>query len=207
MYLSKLILNVRNRSVQRDLSDCQSMHRTIMAAFPGRSRQAPRSEWGVLYRVDGSQTRRQTSVLIQSGVKPDWSQLPEGYTLGEPAVKPVGDQYAQIREGRVLHFRLLANPTRKIKTKSGPNGEKRNGQRVELLGEEDQLAWLDRKAEDAGFQPLDVQIVGKGRAYEALGHHPAGALTLKGVEFEGRLVVRDQPRFVQALQHLSLIHI
>ena len=200
MYLSRLILNPRNRSAQRDLANCQSMHQTVMSAFPPLDGQAARAQLGVLFRVDHEAGTGRTVVLVQSKTEPDWSRLPEGYTLGAPVGKSVGMQYGQIREGRILRFRLLGNPTRKIDTKSGPNGEKRNGHRVELFREADQLAWLERKALDAGFQPVEVQIVGKGSALEAKGRHPAGDLVLKGVVFEGRLQVRDQARFIETLE-------
>ena len=84
---------------------------------------------------------------MQSQVRPEWA-LPKGYLVEEhgelenPACKPVDDFYAALTEGMTLRFRLRANPTRRIETKSGTDGQRRNGKRVELRGEEQWLALL-----------------------------------------------------------------
>ncbi|MER3437012.1 MAG: type I-E CRISPR-associated protein Cas6/Cse3/CasE, partial [Chloroflexota bacterium] len=41
LYLSRLILNPRNREVRRDLADCQRLHQRIMTGFPGAAGNAP----------------------------------------------------------------------------------------------------------------------------------------------------------------------
>ncbi|MHB9145228.1 MAG: type I-E CRISPR-associated protein Cas6/Cse3/CasE [Symbiobacteriia bacterium] len=201
MYLSRLVLNLRDREVQHDLADCQSMHQRIMGAFPAVEGESARAELGVLYRADTDHRNGGVTLLVQSLVEPDWSKLPEHYLLGTAAQKYVTGHYRRIAAGSVLRFRLLANPTRRIDTKSGPNGEKRNGRRVELTREDDQLAWFDRKALDAGFRSLELRVVGKGPALDVTGRHPAGKVVLKGVVYEGRLVVKDQERFRHALEH------
>ena len=50
MYLSRLILNPRNRRVQREVTDPYQMHRSIMRAFPDGLK--PEEE-RVLFRVEG----------------------------------------------------------------------------------------------------------------------------------------------------------
>lgn len=202
MYLSRLLLNPKSRAVCRDLADCQALHRTLMSAFP--QVEAPggaRERYGVLHRLDLDRRRGRLTLLVQSRIPPDWSHLPGDYLLEDaeaenPAVKPVAHIYQSIPAGAVFSFRLRANPTRKIDTKTGPDGRRRHGRRVELLLEEQQLAWLARKAQGGGFDLLAVRVSGtakeKGRK-----SGPAGlSVTVAGVLFEGLLRVIDPDTFV-----------
>jgi len=201
-YLSRLLLNPRSRGVRRDLADCQAMHRTVLSAFPDQPDGVQaRAGLGVLYRVETDPHARQTLVLVQSHGEPDWRQLETGYLLlanGEmdnPACKAVSIQYAVIAAGVHLRFRLQANPTRKIDTKSGADGLKRNGRRVDLHREDEQLTWLARKGEQHGFGVLSVRT----RTERSVGLRSGGRLTFGGVVFDGLLVVRDADSFKAAL--------
>ena len=202
MYLSRLVLNPMSRDVQRDLADCQALHRTLMSAFPQTS-DRPRQHFGVLYRLEPSE---HLILLVQSMAMPDWKGLRAGYVQEEPMVKSLTEQYSRLRDGMVLRFRLAANPTRKIDTKTGSDGKRRNGKRVVLRREEEQLAWLVRKARDGGFELLslpsrpdivDVAVLPIGT--DRQGKHPNGRLVFGGVLFEGRLKILDAQRFRQVL--------
>ncbi len=217
MYLSRLILNPRHRDVQRDIADCQQLHRTVMALFPAAGAGDPRAALGVLFRLDAGQQNGRLSLLVQSSVAPDWTRLPPGYladTEGEPpnpACKSVAAQYAGLAAGTRLAFRLRANPTRKIDTRSGPDGQRRHGRRVELRAEQDQLAWLRRKGEECGFAlvqararpaPLGVAPPGKQTGTRESAGEGAGLrqrLTFAAILFEGELVITDAERFRAAL--------
>lgn len=223
IYLSRLILNPRSHDVQRDLADCQAMHRTVMSAFPPApvGGEGGREHFGVLYRLDTPPHGQGPPVLlVQSFARPDWSGLPRSYLLppgGEsinPACKRVDDRYARLEIGTVLRFRLRANPTRKVDTRSGPDGSHRNGRRVELRQDAEQVAWLERKAEQGGFRLLTVggrhdapavqasavaRVVGT-RTDRASSTSQAGAhLTFGSVLFDGLLVVTDRERFQETL--------
>lgn len=204
--LSRLVLNPRAPEVQRDLADAQEMHRTIMRGFPDIPSAAARAELGILYRLEVARLTGVPTLLVQSGSAPDWSKLPAGYLLQlnepNPASKAIGAHYAAISSGMRLAFRLRANPTRKIETKTGPDGVRRNGRRVELTREEDQHAWLARRAEQAGFAIDTMQV----QPDAALGAHQrarrtAGrsGLTHYAVLFEGTLTVMDTDCFKAAL--------
>ena len=203
MYLSRLILNPRSRAVRRDLADCHSMHQTILAVFPRASddaEQGARSQFGILYRLDIEPRTGRFVLYVQSRTEPDWNHLTPDYLLRttgleNPACKSVRQQYGSIREGVVFRFRLRANPTRKVDTKSGPGGEKRNGRRVGLVREEDLVEWLRRKAEAGGFTLLDLVVHGSGSEAKVSGAHPEGTLAFRAVVFEGRLLVTDGERF------------
>ena len=95
------------------------------------------------------------SILVQSAIGPNWEYAfhNAGHLLAAPPeVRPFEPCIAV---GESHRFRLLANPTRKIGTKTGPDGKKNNGQRVPVssakLGD-----WLNQHAEKAGFSILSV---------------------------------------------------
>ncbi|MCW5968617.1 MAG: type I-E CRISPR-associated protein Cas6/Cse3/CasE [Blastocatellales bacterium] len=160
MFLSRLILNPRNRAVRRDLADCHNLHRTLLSAFPNSESTAPRNEFGLLYRIETNTRSGRISAIVQSKLEPDWSGL-NGYLLdveNNPACKSVGAYYDALHSGQRLVFRLRANPTRKVDTKTRPDGAKSNGKRVDIRGEGNQIAWLERKAEASGFRLLRIRI-------------------------------------------------
>jgi CRISPR system Cascade subunit CasE len=204
VYLSRLLLNPRSKAVQRDLADPQDLHRTIMSAFPQSEEpgESPRARFGVLHRLDLDRRQARLILYVQSQVKPDWSALPPEYLLplpevDNPATKSVAEVYQTLKAGMLLSFRLKANPSRKIDTKTGPDGRRRHGRRVELVREEDQVQWLKRKGEQSGFKVLQVRIGGltKERSRSWRGPSP----TLAGLLFEGRLQITDPELFRQAL--------
>ena len=220
MYLSRLFLNPRDRAVRADLADCQHLHRTVMGAFPtvGATGTA-RNEISVLHRVDADSRTGVISLLVQSRLEPIWTHLPSGYLTHEAgaacAVKAVDQPYAALRQGMRLFFRLRANPTRKIDTKSGPNGERRNGRRVELRDEESRLAWLQRKGEQHGFslgttrafppEPSPLMFNASGSAMDKVtGRRGTTAsnthMTFAGVTFDGELTIADESLFREALE-------
>jgi CRISPR system Cascade subunit CasE len=216
MYLSRLTLNPRSRDVRRDLSDCQNLHRMVLTAFPQQKdkAQGARAEFGVLFRTDIDRRSGLIILLVQSQFAPDWSRLPPGYLAdveGEnPACKPVGEVYQSLQGGSRLKFRLRANPTRKIETKSLPDGTKRNGRRVELHTEEEQIRWLRDKELRAGFKLLSVRLrsdvpsvqvrpEGKTFGWHGDGGEKRRRLTFASVLFEGELVIVDSEKFCAAL--------
>src|SRR5262249_11410448 len=110
VFLSKLILNVRDRTARRDLASPYEMHRTILSAgFDG----VPKDALGrVLFRTDEDRAGRTPPVvLVQSDREPDWARLPTGYTTRGPECKPFDPQF---RAGHRLRFRLRANPTKRV---------------------------------------------------------------------------------------------
>lgn len=214
IYLSRLAPNLRDRDARRDLADCMRMHRTLMNAFPDglSSTGAARAEAGILYRVEA--TAGETIVLlVQSAIPPDWAHLPTSWLHpdSEPQVKEITEALGRVGTGSLLRFKLVANPTRKIGTKTGDDGRKNNGKRVKLRGEQEWLRWLERKAEQSGFRLKAVRAaphvpdVRSACELRATGRKglPDGSsrrLTFFGVVFEGRLEVVDGALFHAGLR-------
>lgn len=206
MYLSRLEINPRSREVRRDLSDVYQMHRTVMSAFPDvKERQEARADLAVLYRLEIDERSRGTVLLVQSGALPDWTHLAPYYLfdsggeVGNPATRDLTKALAALHEGQILRFRLRANPTRKIETKSAHDGRRQNGRRVDLRTEAQQLEWLSRRAEQAGFSLVpvypgsNVPAVRVGAGEKLLGK--GRQLTLASVLFDGLLEVTHPDRF------------
>jgi CRISPR system Cascade subunit CasE len=222
MYLSRLIINPRSREARHDLSDVHQMHRTIMSAFPEMedSREA-RADLAVLYRLDVDRRTGRTLLLVQARRRPDWTHLLPGYLsdmggeVENPATKAVTEALEGLCEGQVLRFRLRANPTKKIDTKTGPDGLRRNGKRVDLRTEPQQIDWLARKAEQGGFRLVpaqpdsDVPAVRVDAAETVKGSRcdksmPKSArsrrLTFSGVLFEGLLQITHPSQFRRTIE-------
>ena len=213
LYLSRLCLNPRSRQVRRDLGDVCQMHRTILNAFPSEA--APcafRKAHAVLYRVEIEHATGRPVVLVQSETPPDWSFLSAvpDYLLRPPEHKEVGELFNRVQAGQVFAFRLRANAAKKIDTKTGPDGQRRNGRRIPLRTSEDLMAWLSRKAGQSGFSLVrsgvggavsDVRIVPEpdARAVRGDAASPGRVITFGGVLFEGRLKVTDAHVFREAI--------
>lgn len=204
MYLSRLEINPQSRRAMADLRDCQALHRTVMSAFP-QGGDAARAEFGVLYRLEPQPRDGSIRLLVQSQVVPDWSRMPQGYLLAA-ATKDVGRAYGAIETGMLLRFRLRANATRRVK--SAKDGRLlKNSRRLLLNTPEAQLAWLNRKGEQHGFQPVQVEILSDDMGLRAVaavgwteGRQGDRLLTFGAVLYEGVIRVTDGVRFQEALR-------
>ena len=182
MWLSHLTLNERDRDAIRDLSDCHELHRTIMRAFPDSDDGAARQQHGVLFRVDGDPPQ----VLVQSTARPNWGWHERGYaTVRGPKRMPLDT--STVTSGTSFRFRLVANPV-----------TRHDGKRTPIVGEDAQLAWLERQGDRHGFRVRTAtvarhsDVVGGGRRDNRIVHRCA--------RFDGRLDVTDADTFVAAVK-------
>ena len=191
MYLSRLILNPRNRQAQREIADPYNLHRTILHAFGSDRKTA-----GVLYRLDINPRSGQIMLLVQSQKWPNWDWLTEtGYLLPDPfsgldnpSVKEIN---LSLREGQTLRFRLVANPTVK-KVRRDENGKRLNSNRVPLVREEEQLAWLLKRANDNGFH-FDDSHINISQIQRQTSRKKK--ITIYTVQFDGHLQITDADKF------------
>lgn len=193
MYLSRLKLDPRSRVTRTLAFDPYLLHQAVFRAFPDAGEGGPGR---VLYRTDVSRDG-QTSLLVQSEKAPDWQRADLlTQCLEEPMEKP--KDYSALltkglKPGQSLCFRLRANPTVKKKAEG-----KKNGRRMGLLREEDQIGWLSRKAKEGGFALLScwataegVVAGGEGAKNEKLRHY--------AVRYEGALKVLDAQKFMETV--------
>lgn len=211
MFLSKLVLNPRDRQTRFDIARPYEMHRTLWRAFPGEE---AGGAGRVLFRVDTDRLGGSPIVLVQSAAEPNWTALPSGYLL-RAAESKLFDLH--VSSGQKLRFRLRANPTKRVAAKNQRLGSVMEGKRVGLVTEADQIAWLLRKAEDGGFRVpggwvhekhkltsesvqlpnFRVDVVPEGRDKNDKTGHRDGAFV--AVRFDGVLEVTDPRLFSQTV--------
>ncbi len=194
MYLSQLVFDPRSRDGLRDLSDAYQLHRTIMSGFHEKLS----AEERVLYRVELGLGNLAAAILVQSFQRPDWARLEaRSCLLRPPAVKPFEIEPVV---GELFRFRLTANPTKRLKGNFAGEG-KADGKRVGLVREEDQLAWLNRKAAQNGFGVLSAQTTKttQPEGWKSDGAGQVYRIHCQGVQFDGLLEVQDAVLFHKAL--------
>jgi CRISPR system Cascade subunit CasE len=133
-----------------------------------------------LYAID--RIGAQWQLEIQALAYADVTSLPAGYAL--PPIRQRDDldaQLAQLQTQAVYRFRLTANVTKK---------SIHIARRVSLTDRADQIDWLVRKAETAGFtvNQSDLSITPEPLI---MGTHPNGTLRYDAVRFAGTLTVTD----------------
>ncbi len=212
MYLTRAFLDPKSRDVRADIRSPESLHKTVMHAFPDDAGPSPRRTHGILYRLDQDRGDRLV-LLIQSRTKPAFDRWPAGYMLamgndldlafssiGEnPAIRSLEVQRAAlVGPDRRFAFRLRANTTKKVDTKTAPDGLRRHGRRVPVRGDDERLRWFARHAEAAGFAVAGREV--RITEVAASGGRGEKSVTVGGALFEGVLVVCDIDRFVRALE-------
>lgn len=203
MYLSQLTLNPRSRQVRSELGNPYELHRTILNAFPNQDAGGPGR---VLFRLDvlGRSGEQKLALLVQSDKQPEWDHLPNLDSYLQPTFDPNPAQKEfspTFTPGQRLHFRLRANPTKRL-LHDDPERKLKKGQRIGLLKEDEQLAWLQRKAEQAGFAIFSVTVAAEGKQQAKIRRQdePVYNLTHLAVRFDGVLQVTDPDRFLLTLQ-------
>jgi CRISPR system Cascade subunit CasE len=179
-YLSQVWVN-RDEAAKRRFSDTYAWHQALWAAFPDKDGE-PRQ---FLFRVDDQHARFR--VLLMSPdqpVSPGW---------GAWETKKVAASF--LSHGR-YRFQLRANPTVKRVVRDANGAKKKNGQRTGIYDEAGLRAWLDRKAEQAGFAVEDCVVAPPMDSYFVNTQRKRGKHI--SVDFQGFLRVVDQPAFERA---------
>lgn len=185
MFLSKLVLNPRNREARRDLSNPYELHRTLSRAFAPDAESTPAR---FLWRLESTGGWQQPIVLVQSATQGNWTPLNtlSGYLQGDVQDKAF-EPDPWLVPGGTLRFRLLANPT-----------VTREGKRWGLHNEEDQLGWLMRQGKRHGFTPTQALVSASSMQQGRKAQH---MLSVLGVTFDGYLQVQDPVALLSALQN------
>ena len=209
VYLSELTVNVRRHEVRSLFADTHALHRWVMRAFPSKD---AGGNGRILYRAENGKSK--AVIIVQSDFEPNWDEHRiEGASVRGPRLWNISQtQETTFSQGNLFRFRLLANP---IVTQKG--------KRHPLLKEEEQVAWLQRKGAQNGFelvpvqltandwmdlsteedysQPAEVQVVSRGMltGKKSDGQGVMG-LSHYAVEFDGILRVTDSAKFVAGVK-------
>lgn len=189
MYLSRLRLR-NNRTAISWAANPYRIHQRLQMACEGDPR--------LLFRVE--EQDKEVSILVQSHVEPDWEKaFADLQVLEGPVECKVFELH--LFQGRAYRFRLLANPT--VKKTVEKEGEEQRKTRLGILGEAEQLAWLERKLTEAGADLLEGRVVRHWMqvSYKRGQHgEQEGKQTHLAVWFEGTLHIRDPIRSKQAVE-------
>lgn len=177
MYISTLLIDVGSNPDQPRpgrlwLRNAYRVHQRLCMAYPSKERKGKDKDFlqrfkpedfgdghvhvdrrkgnGFLFRVD-PQVGGNVVIFVLSAVKPDWDYAFHNARHFLAAPPEVKEYNPFIEKGQRLKFRLMANPTKKIDTKSRPEGNRRNGKRIPVA--HDKLKdWLTCKGEEGGFK-------------------------------------------------------
>jgi CRISPR system Cascade subunit CasE len=223
MYLSCLLIDVgtdpdRPRPGRLWLRNLYHVHQRLCMAFPSASRKTDDADFlrpfksedfephvhvvrgpdaGFLFGID-PQAGGRVMVVVRSAAKPDWEYAfhNAAYLLAAPPeVKSFDPCFAKEQH---LRFRLVANPTRKIDTKSGPDGRRRNGKRVAVPPAQFE-EWLARRADAAGFCIAEGSTALQPAYLYVNKTRSVSGQRLRSVRYDGILTVTDPIRFREAL--------
>ena len=217
MYLSRLHVNIgsdpdKPNPGRQWLCNLYHVHQRLCMAFPSAEQKEGDREFPKPFdpngfqHVHGPRTKEQAflfrldplpggdpAILVQSALKPDWDYAfhNAGFLLAAPP--QTRELSPEFYRGQSLGFRLLANPTRKIGTKSRADGTKSNGRRVPVKFE--QLgAWLARQGERGGFSFADDSVT-RQPGYVHVHENGKDMNRLFSVRFDGLLRVTDPDAF------------
>ncbi|MEU0982998.1 type I-E CRISPR-associated protein Cas6/Cse3/CasE [Streptomyces griseus] len=138
--IARIRLNPHSRDVQRDLRDATEMHRTVMRMVPDSLGESPRSQAGLLYRLDETDT---TSTLLVQANRLNPARLPAGY--GQADIKSLTPMFTALRKGLAVRYRIVLNPAKRERLPIEAKGKR--GRIVPLSGADADQWWLRRAAE------------------------------------------------------------
>jgi len=201
LHLSLLTLDIRHRRTREAVSDLTAAHQLVCSAFDDLTgNESGRLLWRWEPGPEGA-----VRLLAQSATAPDWNRVDDGLWSADPMVKDISTLREAISAGGRYRFALAANPTKKIDTKTGPDGKRRHGRRVPLRQLDDQLAWLHRHGTRSGFT-IPVNHLGQPEVTASAptlltGKRTNGKLTVESVRFEGALVVDEPSSLFDAIRN------
>jgi len=218
MFLSRLQFNVGGDPGRLWLRNLYRVHQRLCMAFPSALRKSDDPDFlkrfapqdfgqgqvhvarktdaafaGFLFRIDPHPAGR-VVIVVQSATRPDWDYAFHNadYLRADRQVREF-DPLLWCRTGATWQFHLRANPT-----------VKREEKRHALLMEDEQMAWLRRKADAGGFEVLSVTASRDGpRAARKTDYNAPEPkehrITVFAVRFDGVLKVTDAAAFLQSL--------
>lgn len=227
MYWSQLVINVgedptRYRPARQWLRNAYRVHQRLCMAFPKHGikyadpdflapfdpgcfvHDVKRTEdSGFLFRVEPT---RPTVILVQSSVCPDWEYAFHNaeHLLREKRITSHELVDLKLVPGKRLSFRLLANPTKRLREASvRPDGDLVQdtwvGKRVPVADERLEQ-WLTRRAANAGFLVREeFTTVHPGYVYWNKTRDPKKSQHLRSVRYDGVLEIIEPKKLCNAL--------
>ncbi|MGV9503056.1 type I-E CRISPR-associated protein Cas6/Cse3/CasE [Streptomyces sp. NPDC003642] len=151
--LTRIAVDPRHPAAKADLADVDSLHKTLMRLVPDHIGPTPRARAGLLFRAEPGPD---PVLLVQTAHTPDLTALPTHY--GTARTLDLTPLLNALTDGRTMRYRITAAPT--VARSAGnptphPVTGKRRGKITHLTGD-DAIAWWQRRAADAGLEPLTI---------------------------------------------------
>ncbi|MEU4413343.1 type I-E CRISPR-associated protein Cas6/Cse3/CasE [Nocardia salmonicida] len=188
LWLTRIQLNLRDRTVRRDLANAVDLHRTMMSMMPDDLGDNARQQTGLLYRLD--ETPIATQLLIQSQHAPNLTALPTGY--GEAATRSLDQLLDSLTAGAQVRYRLVGNPTKRT-----PRGHERPGKILALHGPDADQWWVQR-AHNSG---LAVNTLSATALADIRGRKDRATSQVRhaATRFDGTATIADVPELRNAI--------
>lgn len=183
MYLTKINMDLRNRSVQQGFRDCTDMHRNIQKIF-----NSSRLDSHVLYRLVSKRHKLSAYIMSSVPVNEDMIDSRSGFSFA--GCRCMDDFERKIADGNVYRFDLVAFPSKK----KSFNGAK-NSKRCFLYDSTEQIEWLTRKGELCGFV-LNSVCADKYGSISSIKKEQK--LRFNPVHFYGSLTITDREAFINS---------
>lgn len=189
MYLTRVKLDISKRETQLAMSASGRFHGAIERAFEQKQNRN-------LWRID--KLRGEYYILILSEEVPNLKDFMEqfGDSKSSAETKEYEVLLNKITDHSVWHFRMVANPTHCVKTKSG------RGKVMAHVTPEHQMEWLKTKAAANGFELVDDNCFVLANEWKNFYKKVSGKdmrVRLMLASFEGILRVTDVDAFRKAL--------
>jgi CRISPR system Cascade subunit CasE len=202
LFLYKLLLNLEDRAVRRDLSNAYDMHRTLTRAFVDGDLGKPQP---FLWRLETSAADEVPFVLVQSSMEARWGVLPKGYLLSQQ--ERIWSPETVLTPGRRVAFRVRANPTvnrvPQAEVAKGGEGQSARGHRKRLgiWRESEQLEWMKRQAIRLGLDAVEASVSQAERLRCRKRDAKASfTMTLASAQFDGTAVIADPGALIAGLR-------
>ena len=189
MYLTRVKLDISKRETQLALSASGRFHGAIERAFEQKQNRN-------LWRID--KLGGEYYILILSEEVPNLKDFMEqfGDSKSSAETKEYDVLLNKITDQSIWRFRLVANPTHCVKTKSG------RGKVMAHVTPEHQMEWLKTKAAANGFELVDDNCFVLANEWKNFYKNTSGKdmrVRLMLASFEGILRVTDVDAFRKAL--------
>lgn len=190
MYLSRVAIDSRNRKKIRELSHLGAYHNWVESCFEEEFKEHVRSR--KLWRID--ELNSQKYLLIVSENKPDLEKLEKFGVDGSAETKQYDHFLASIQQGKYYRFRVTLNPVVALSQGIG-----KRGRTVPIISAEQQLHYLENRAERLGFSLVPNGYLIVDRSWEELRKEGEKPIQLNKVTYEGELKVINQDTFYHTL--------
>lgn len=202
LFLYKLLLNLEDRAVRRDLSNAYDMHRTLTRAYVADDLGKPER---FLWRLEASSFDEVPIILVQSSTEARWGELPKGYLLSKQ--ERTWSPETVLTPGRRVAFRVRANPTvnrvPQAEVAKGGEGQSARGHRKRLgiWRESEQLEWMTRQSLRIGLAAVEASVSQAERLRcRKRDGKSSFTMTLASAQFDGTAVIADPSALVAGLR-------